>query len=56
MRDKLSEQSEAINARLPREVVSMLRAAKAATGRSYKHLLMEAIRSKYSRFSNAAAS
>lgn len=41
---------EAINARVPKDVAEMLRKAKEATGRSQKYLLVDAIRSKYSRY------
>lgn len=49
--DNESEAAETpINARLPRDVMEMLREAKKATGRSHKHLLTEAIRARYSKY------
>ena len=48
--EKEQAADEPINARLPKDVVAMLRKAKEATGRSQKHLLSDAIRARYSKF------
>lgn len=39
-----------LNLRLPTDVDELLRTAKKATGASFKHLVSEAVRSKYSKF------